>query len=277
AGTRPRSAPAGPAGHWAAGAGSGGCRHRCRPGPRPGTRPPPRPRTSASGGSASRGVPMAARDEVLARIRSALGRSPAAGGAPAGDRVPRGYRSGTGLDTAALISLLTERLREYGSVVRRCPPDGVLAAVGEALADRGAHRIVVPPGLDLPGLDPASPGGDPVVPGLAGVTLLAGDGLSPGALDAADGVITAAALAIAETGRSSWTAGPARGAGRCAWARTTACASCTPGRSSGSSRRPWAGWPRGARAPGSAAPPPPVTSNWTGSRACTARARWRSS
>jgi len=157
------------------------------------------------------GVPMAARDEVLARIRSALGRSPAAGGAPAGDRVPRGYRSGTGLDTAALISLLTERLRDYGSVVRRCPPDGVLAAVGEALAERGAHRIVVPPGLDLPGLDPASPGGDPVVPGLAGVTLLAGDGLSPGALDAADGVITAAALAIAETGTIVLDGGPGQG------------------------------------------------------------------
>src|SRR5262249_56553913 len=72
-------------------------------------------------------------------------------------------------------------------------------------------RTVVPPGLDLPGLDPASPGGDPVVPGLAGVTPLAGDGLSPGALDAADGVITAAALAIAETGTIVLDGGPGQG------------------------------------------------------------------
>src|SRR5262249_60535405 len=107
---------------------------------RPGTRQLPRPRPSASGGSASTGVPMAARDEVLARIRSALGRSPAAGGAPAGDRVPRGYRSGTGLDTAALISLLTEPLRDYRAVVRRRPPGGVLAAGGGGPAARRAGR-----------------------------------------------------------------------------------------------------------------------------------------
>ena len=130
---------------------------------------------------------MAARDEVLARIRTALGRSHAAG-APADDRVPRGYRSSAGLDSGALISLLTERLHDYGTAVRRCPPSGVATAVAEALARRGAHRVVVPAGFELPGLD------------VPGVTLLADDSLSPGALDAADGVITTAALAIAETG-----------------------------------------------------------------------------
>jgi L-lactate dehydrogenase complex protein LldG len=130
---------------------------------------------------------MAARDEVLARIRSALGGSPA-DRAPPGDQVPRRYRSSAGLDTGALIGLLTERLRDYGTAVRRCPPSGVPAAVGEALAGRGARRVVVPAGFELPGLD------------APGVTLLADGGLSPGALDAADGVITTAALAIAETG-----------------------------------------------------------------------------
>ena len=132
---------------------------------------------------------MAARDEVLARIRTALGRSHTAGApAPADDRVPRGYRSSAGLDTGALIGLLTERLHDYGTAVRRCPPSGVATAVAEALARRGARRVVVPAGFELPGLD------------VPGVTLLADDSLSPGALDAADGVITTAALAIAETG-----------------------------------------------------------------------------
>ena len=144
------------------------------------------------------GTPVAARDEVLARIRTALGGSPA-DGAPAGDQVPRGYRSSAGLDTGALISLLTERLHDYGTAVRRCPPSGVPAAVGEALAGRGARRVVVPAGLDLPGLD------------VPGVTLLADDGLSPGALDAADGVITTAALAIAETGTIVLDGGPGQG------------------------------------------------------------------
>ncbi len=144
------------------------------------------------------GTPVAARDEVLARIRAALGGSPA-DGVPADDQVPRGYRSSTGLDTGALISLLTERLHDYGTAVRRCPPSGVPAAVGEALAGRGARRVVVPAGLVLPGLD------------VPGVTLLADDGLSPGALDAADGVITTAALAIAETGTIVLDGGPGQG------------------------------------------------------------------
>jgi len=102
--------------------------------------------------------------------------------------VPRGYRNSADLDTGALIGLLTERLHDYGTAVRRCPPSGVLAAVAGALAERGARRVVVPASFELPGLD------------VAGVTLLADDGLPPSALDAADGVITTAALAIAETG-----------------------------------------------------------------------------
>ena len=141
---------------------------------------------------------MAARDEVLARIRAALG-GPPADRAPAGDQVPRRYRSSAGLDSGALIGLLTERLRDYGTAVRRCPPSGVPAAVGEALAGRGARRVVVPAGFELPGLD------------APGVTLLADDDLPPGALDAADGVITTAALAIAETGTIILDGGPGQG------------------------------------------------------------------
>jgi L-lactate dehydrogenase complex protein LldG len=51
------------------------------------------------------------------------------------------------------------------------------------------------------------------LPGLEapGVTLLTDDGLSPGALDAADGVITTAALAIAETGTIVLDARPGQG------------------------------------------------------------------
>jgi L-lactate dehydrogenase complex protein LldG len=62
-----------------------------------------------------------------------------------------------------------------------------MTAVGEALEQRGARRIVVPAGLDLTGLP-------------AGTVIVADDGLSPAALDAVDGVITGAAVAIAETG-----------------------------------------------------------------------------
>ena len=139
----------------------------------------------------------AAREEVLARIRTALG-SPARtssapdssapdGQAPPGDPVPRGYRTSGDLGTAQLLDLLAERLRDYGCTVRRTAPSQVMAAVGEALGQRGARRIVLPPGLDLAELP-------------AGVDIVADDGLSPAALDAVDGVITGAAVAIAETG-----------------------------------------------------------------------------
>lgn len=143
---------------------------------------------------------MTARDEVLARIRRALD-SPAPGapgthgdaafgdapGAPPVGMAPGSYRISGDLGVPELLGLLADRLRDYGCAVRRVAPDQVMAAVGEALGRRGAHRVVVPPGLDLTGLP-------------AGAEIVADDGLSPAELDAVDGVITGAAVAIAETG-----------------------------------------------------------------------------
>jgi L-lactate dehydrogenase complex protein LldG len=150
----------------------------------------------------------AARDEVLARIRTALASpapaspapaSPAPEGeAPAGDPVPRTYRISGDLDTAQLLDLLAERLRDYGCTVRRTAPSQLMTAVGEALGQRGARRIVVPTGLDLTGLP-------------AGTVIVADDGLSPAALDAVDGVITGAAVAIAETGTIVLDGSPGQG------------------------------------------------------------------
>jgi L-lactate dehydrogenase complex protein LldG len=139
---------------------------------------------------------MSGRDEVLDRIRTAVGdRPPGPDGelphAPDGD-IPRSYRTSSGLEPGQLLDLLADRLHDYGCTVRRTAPDQLMATVAAALADRGAHRLVVPRGLDLPGLD---------LTGLpAEIEFTDGDGLSPAALDATDGVITGAAVAIAETG-----------------------------------------------------------------------------
>jgi L-lactate dehydrogenase complex protein LldG len=139
----------------------------------------------------------AARDEILARIRTALGSTASgdtasegtapASAAPAADAVPRGYRTQHELDITVLLDLLAERLRDYGCTVRRTTPGQLMTEIGEALGQRGARRIVMPPGLGLAGLP-------------AGTEIVADDGLSPAALDAVDGVITGAAVAIAETG-----------------------------------------------------------------------------
>lgn len=157
---------------------------------------------------------MSARDEVLARIRRANALAGAPGGGAPGDPGPPGgapgdpgqpgqpaasqppaYRIRGDRDPAALLDLLAGRLTDYRATVRRTAADGLAATVAAALTERGARRILVPAGLDLPGRDAllgeAGPGG---------VEIVTDDGLDPPALDACDGTVTGAAVAIAETG-----------------------------------------------------------------------------
>ena len=155
---------------------------------------------------------MSARDEVLGRVRTALAASPGVPGAPPPAAPPPGaapaYRTRGELGTPALLDLLAGRLIDYRSQVRRTGPAQVLDTVRAALAGRGARRIVLPPGLDLPGLDQPQPGQSG---SLDGVGLITDGGLSAQELDSMDGVITRAAVAIAETGTIVLDAGPGQG------------------------------------------------------------------
>ena len=132
---------------------------------------------------------MSGRDEVLARIRAALAddgetaRPASTGPASTGTQ----FRTRGNLEPGPLLDLLAERLADYRALVRRAAPAELDAAVGASLADRGARRIVVPAGLDLPALPD-------------GIEIVTDDGLSAHDLDAFDGVVTGAAVAIAETG-----------------------------------------------------------------------------
>jgi L-lactate dehydrogenase complex protein LldG len=151
---------------------------------------------------------MTARDEVLGRIRTALGGDSGGGAHPPGDPSAAGYRTRGELASAALLDLLAARLIDYRSQVRRTEPGTLLDTVRAALAQRGARRVVLPPGLGLPGLDLPGPG----QPGaLDGVELITDGGLSAAELDQFDGVITRAAVAIAETGTIVLDAGPGQG------------------------------------------------------------------
>lgn len=153
---------------------------------------------------------MTAREEVLGRIRTALGGDSGGGAHPPGDPSAVGYRTRGELDSAALLDLLAGRLIDYRSQVRRTEPGALLDTVRAALAERGARRVVLPPGLDLPGLDQPEP--DQPEPGvLDGVELITDGGLSAAELDRFDGVITRAAVAIAETGTIVLDAGPGQG------------------------------------------------------------------
>jgi L-lactate dehydrogenase complex protein LldG len=149
---------------------------------------------------------VTARDEVLARIRKA---NAAAAAQPTGEPGPgepgpgepgpgepgpgepgRAYRTRGDRDEAELLNLLAGRLTDYRATVRRTTAAGLAGEIAAALTRRGARRVVVPAGLDLPGLDTLA----------ADVEVVADNGLDARALDACDGAVTGAAVAIAETG-----------------------------------------------------------------------------
>jgi L-lactate dehydrogenase complex protein LldG len=126
---------------------------------------------------------VSAREVVLGRVRSALGRAP-----PVPD-VPRGYRDAGALGAPGddvAVERFCERVAEYRATVQRVERGGLTDAVAEACARHGAQRIAVPEGApgDIPGIE-----------------LVVDDPpLSARDLDGLDGVLTGCALAIAETG-----------------------------------------------------------------------------
>ncbi|AGL14236.1 LUD domain-containing protein [Actinoplanes sp. N902-109] len=108
---------------------------------------------------------MNSRDVILGRIRAALGDTPV-------PEVPRDYRVAGAVEPD--LDLLVDRLVDYKAVVHRG------RAVAEVVASLAPGRLVVPPGLD-PSWIPA------------GVTVVEDE-------HDADAVLTAASVAVAETG-----------------------------------------------------------------------------
>jgi L-lactate dehydrogenase complex protein LldG len=150
---------------------------------------------------------MSARDEVLSRIRTALGDGNTSsadepGAATHADRY--GYRAQADLAPAALLDRLADRLIDYKCSVRRCGPTELTETLAAAIAERGARRIVLPPDLDLPLPDPLDVA--------AGSEWLVDDGsLTTYVLDSFDAVITTATVAVAETGTIVLDGSPGQG------------------------------------------------------------------
>lgn len=132
-----------------------------------------------------------AREEVLARLRTALGPAPVA---PA---VPRAYRQAGDVELGPeeLLDRLTERLTDYRATVTRTTLAELPSVVQAVLARHGARRVVVPPGLPAGWVD------QPLVD----------HGLPVADLDAVDGVVTGCAVAVAETGTIALDASPDQG------------------------------------------------------------------
>jgi len=111
---------------------------------------------------------VTARDEVLGRVRSALGEAPAV------PEVPRDYH---GPGAAAVdVDLFCERVADYKATVHRTTPDDLAARIKAVCAAHGATRLAG----TIEGFEDAS--------------------LGARELDALDGVVTGCALGIAETG-----------------------------------------------------------------------------
>jgi L-lactate dehydrogenase complex protein LldG len=111
---------------------------------------------------------VTARDEVLGRVRSALGEAPAV------PEVPRDYH---GPGAAAVdVDLFCERVADYKATVHRTTPGDLAARIKAVCAAHGATRLAG----TIEGFEDAS--------------------LGARELDALDGVVTGCALGIAETG-----------------------------------------------------------------------------
>lgn len=127
-----------------------------------------------------------ARDIILGRIRSALKDIPTTE-TPDDVRIDRGYRQSDPSPQSELVDQFIERVAEYKAIVHRVRPEELASAIAAACAARNVRRLVVP--RDLPG------GWIP-----AGVEVLRDPGLTHEQLDTSDGVLTACAIGVAQTG-----------------------------------------------------------------------------
>lgn len=105
--------------------------------------------------------------------------------------LPRDYTRNGSLSMNDCLSLLTERLREYDAEVTECEPDDLPAAIARCIAQSGHRSIAAPAGLPAEWLAPAAN---------AGVQIHIDHNLSAAAIEACEGVVTAASAGVADSG-----------------------------------------------------------------------------
>jgi L-lactate dehydrogenase complex protein LldG len=135
---------------------------------------------------------LSSRDEVLRRIRAAIGDTPTGAAAIAAEwaALPREYKQAESMGRDAVLDMLEDRLRDYDAQVVRAKSGELGAVIARMLTERGKRRLVVPIGL------PEALGS----PLPDGFEFVADQGFAAAELDAFEGVVTASTVAIAETG-----------------------------------------------------------------------------
>ncbi|MGN9762425.1 LutC/YkgG family protein [Streptomyces sp. SD31] len=135
---------------------------------------------------------MSSRERILGRVRRALAdvADVRQDDAPYEQAVPRDYLREHGERTVAeTVELLAENLADYRAVVHRCTAADLPATIAGMLAARGAKTVLVPPGLEPEWLSATD--AEPVADRAES---------TPHELDRIDSVVTACAVAVAETG-----------------------------------------------------------------------------
>jgi L-lactate dehydrogenase complex protein LldG len=129
------------------------------------------------------------RDRILGRVRRALADVPRED-TPYEQAVTRDYlREHGGRTAAETVDLLAENLADYRALVHRCTAAELPSVVAGLLSARGSRTVLVPPGLDPDWLALSTARWVPDRPES-----------TPDELDRVDSVVTACAVAIAETG-----------------------------------------------------------------------------
>ncbi|MFF6782852.1 LUD domain-containing protein [Streptomyces sp. NPDC012510] len=133
---------------------------------------------------------MSSRDLILGRVRRALA-DVRRDDRPYDQAVDREYlREHGGRSAAETVDLLAENLADYRAIVHRTDDDGLAGLVAGLLRAHGSKTVLVPPGLEAAWLA-----------GAADVTRVPDRAESTAhELDEVHSVVTACALAVAETG-----------------------------------------------------------------------------
>ncbi|MFJ2262197.1 lactate utilization protein C [Streptomyces sp. NPDC087844] len=132
---------------------------------------------------------MSSRDLILARVRRALADVPQ-DDTPYDQAFARPYLREHGhRSVEETVDLLAENLADYRALVHRCTAGELAATIARLLAERGSAAVSVPTGLDPRWLAATE------------VTQVPDSAMdTPDELDRVDSVVTACAVAIAETG-----------------------------------------------------------------------------
>jgi L-lactate dehydrogenase complex protein LldG len=142
------------------------------------------------GGAQQKGGAMSSsvntRAAILDRIRAASSASPAEIPASCA-AVPRNYHRHGQISANARIALLIERLREYDAEVGECAPDEIVQAIACVIESSGRRALVAPPGLPGEWL-------------VSACNWKIDDHLTHDEIEYAEGVVTGATCAIAESG-----------------------------------------------------------------------------